>query len=164
MGIEVDCANVDIIVKLPPPTNVKEVRSFLSHAGFYHWFIKDFSRITRALTQLLKDATFDFFKDCIDAFKLSKEKLTNTPIMIAPNYNLPFELMCGASDFAVGVVLWQRVDKHFQPIHYASKTLNPAQENYTTIKKELLVVVYAFDKLCPYLVLYNHCLSWPFCP
>ena len=82
-----------------------------------------------------------------------KTKLINAPIIIAPNWNLPFEIMCDASDFALGVVLGQRVDKHFQPIYYASKTLNPAKENYTTTEKELLVVVYAFNKFRPYLIL-----------
>ncbi|XP_023756206.1 uncharacterized protein LOC111904710 [Lactuca sativa] len=154
MGIEVDRAKVDTIAKLPPPTNVKGVRIFLGHVGFYRRFIKDFSKITRPLTQLLlKDAPFEFSKESLDAFHLLKEKLTITPIMIAPNWSLPFELMCDSSDYAVGAVLGQRIDKLFQPIYYASKTLNPTQENYNTTEKELLAVVYAFDKLRPYLVL-----------
>ncbi|GJX74224.1 reverse transcriptase domain-containing protein [Tanacetum coccineum] len=73
--------------------------------------------------------------------------------MIKPDWSLPFEIMCDASDYAVGAVLGQRIDKHFKPIHYASKTMNEAQENYTTTKKELLAVVFAFDKFCQYLVL-----------
>ena len=106
------------------------------------------------MTQLiLKDAPFDFSKECLDAFHLLKEKLTTTPIMIAPNRNIPFELMCDASDYAVGSILEQRIDKHFQTIYYASKTLNPTQVNYTATEKELLAMVYAFDKFRPYLVL-----------
>ena len=66
--------------------------------------------------------------------------------MIKPDWSLPFEIMCDASDYAVGAVLGQRKDKHFQPIHYASKTMNEAQENYTTTEKELLAVIFAFDK------------------
>ncbi|KAJ0540924.1 putative nucleotidyltransferase, Ribonuclease H [Helianthus annuus] len=73
--------------------------------------------------------------------------------MIAPDWKLPFEIMCDASHFAVGAVLGQRKDKHFHPIYYASKTLYDAQENYTTTEKELLAVVFAFDKFCSYLVL-----------
>ncbi|GKD55270.1 reverse transcriptase domain-containing protein [Tanacetum coccineum] len=73
--------------------------------------------------------------------------------MIKPDWSLPFEIMCDASDYAVGAVLGQRINKHFKPIHYASKTMNEAQENYTTTKKELLAVVFAFDKFCQYLVL-----------
>nr|GFA87839.1 reverse transcriptase domain-containing protein [Tanacetum cinerariifolium] len=74
------------------------------------------------------------------------EKLTEAPILIAPNWDQPFELMCDASNYAVGAVLGQRVEKHFWPIHYASKTMNQAETNYTTTKKEMLVVVYAFEK------------------
>ena len=110
--------------------------------------------MARPLTRLLeKDAPFEFDEACLTAFDLIKQKLTQAPIMITPNWNLPFEIMCDASDSAVGAVLGQRKDKHFQPIHYASKTLTPAQENYTTTEKELLAVVFAFDKFRPYLIL-----------
>ncbi|GJR10338.1 reverse transcriptase domain-containing protein [Tanacetum coccineum] len=80
-------------------------------------------------------------------------KLTQAPILVAPDWDLPFEIMCDASDFAVGAVLGQRKTKHFQPIHYASKTMTEAQAHYTTTEKELLAVVYAFEKFWPYLVL-----------
>ncbi|KAD3336856.1 hypothetical protein E3N88_32375 [Mikania micrantha] len=110
--------------------------------------------IARPMTQLLeKDAPFVFSDECLLAFKLLKEKLVNAPIMIVPDWSLPFELMCDASDFAVGAVLGQRKDKHFHPIYYASKTLNDAQEHYTTTEKELLAVVFAFEKFRSYLVL-----------
>ena len=154
MGIQVDKAKIDTIAKLPPPTSVRAVRSFLGHAGFYRRFIQDFSKITRPLTKLLeKDAPFVFSDDCMSAFTTLKEKLTNAPIMVAPGWNFPFELMCDASDYAVGAVLGQRINKHFRPIYYASKTLTDAQENYTTTEKELLAVVFAFDKFRAYLVL-----------
>nr|GFA47653.1 reverse transcriptase domain-containing protein [Tanacetum cinerariifolium] len=76
-----------------------------------------------------------------------------SPILIAPNWDLPFELMCDASDFAIGAVLGQRHEKHFKPIHYASKTMNDAETNYTTIEKEMLAVVYAFKKFRSYLIM-----------
>ncbi|GJR96947.1 reverse transcriptase domain-containing protein [Tanacetum coccineum] len=82
-----------------------------------------------------------------------RKKLTEAPILIAPDWDLPFELMCDASDFAIGAVLGQRKNKHFQPIHYASKTMNEAQTHYTTTEKELLAVVYAFEKFRSYLVM-----------
>ncbi|GJS78936.1 reverse transcriptase domain-containing protein [Tanacetum coccineum] len=82
-----------------------------------------------------------------------KKKLTEAPILVVPDWNLPFELMCDASDFAIGAVLGQRRSKHFQPIHYASKTMTEAQIHYTTTEKEMLAVVYAFEKFRPYLVL-----------
>ncbi|GJR45509.1 reverse transcriptase domain-containing protein [Tanacetum coccineum] len=85
---------------------------------------------------------FIFSDDCIRAFQTLKDRLTEAPILIAPNWDLPFELMCDASDFAIGAVLGQRHEKHFRPIHYASKTLIEAQTNYTTTEKELLAIVY----------------------
>ncbi|GKG00510.1 reverse transcriptase domain-containing protein, partial [Tanacetum coccineum] len=80
-------------------------------------------------------------------------KLTQAPILVAPDWDLPFEIMCDASDFAVGAYLGQRKTKHFQPIHYAIKTMTEAQAHYTTTEKELLAVVYAYEKFRPYLVL-----------
>ncbi|GJU56588.1 reverse transcriptase domain-containing protein [Tanacetum coccineum] len=153
-GIEVDRAKVNVIAKLPHPTTVKGVRSFLGHAGFYRRFIQDFSKIARPMTHLLeKETPFVFSKDCIDAFQTLKKKLTEAPILVVPDWNLPFELMCDASDFTIGAVLGQQKTKHFQPIHYASKTMTEAQIHYTTTEKEMLAVVYAFEKFRPYLVL-----------
>nr|GFB22350.1 DNA-directed DNA polymerase [Tanacetum cinerariifolium] len=106
------------------------------------------------MTHLLeKETPFVFSKDCIDAFETLKKKLIEAPILVVPDWNLPFELMCDFSDFAIGTVLRQRKTKHFQPIHYASKTMTKSQIHYTTTKKEMLVVVYAFEKFRPYLVL-----------
>nr|GEY53716.1 hypothetical protein [Tanacetum cinerariifolium] len=109
---------------------------------------------TRPMTHLLeKDILFVFSKDCIDAFETLKKKLTEAPILVVPDWNLPFELMCDASDFAIGVVLGKRKTKHFQPIHYASKTMTEAQMHYTTTEKDMLAVMYAFENFQPYLVL-----------
>nr|GEZ15257.1 reverse transcriptase domain-containing protein [Tanacetum cinerariifolium] len=140
-GIEVDKAKVDVITKLPHPTTVKGIRSFLGHAGFYRRFIKDFSKIARPMTRLLeKDTTFILSQECIEAFQTLKRKLTKAPILIAPDWDMPFELMCDASDFAIGAVLGQCQDKHFRSIHYASKTMTEAECNYTTTEKEMLAV------------------------
>ncbi|GJY59294.1 reverse transcriptase domain-containing protein [Tanacetum coccineum] len=153
-GIEFDRAKVNVIAKLPHPTTVKGVRSFLGHAGFYRRFIQDFSKIARPMTHLLeKETPFVFSKDCIDAFQTLKKKLTEAPILVVPDWNLPFELVCDASDFAIGAVLGQRKMKHFQLIHYASKIMTEAQIHYTTMENEMLAVVYAFEKFRPYLVL-----------
>nr|GEW62810.1 reverse transcriptase domain-containing protein [Tanacetum cinerariifolium] len=120
-GLEVDRAKVDVISKLPHPTTVKGVRSFLGHAGFYGRFIQDFSKISRPMTHLFeKETPFVFSKDCMDAFETLKKKLIEAPILVVPDWNLPFELMYDASDFAIGVVLGQQKTKHFQPIHYAN--------------------------------------------
>nr|GEV61189.1 hypothetical protein [Tanacetum cinerariifolium] len=153
-GIEVDRAKVDVIAKLPHPTTVKGVRSFLGHTGFYRRLIQDFSKIARPMTHLLeKETPFVFSKECLDAFDTLKKKLIEAPILVVPDWNLPFELMCDASDFTIGAVLGQRKTKHFQPIHYASKTMTEAQIHYTTTEKEMIAVVYAFEKFQPYLVL-----------
>ncbi|CAL2252689.1 unnamed protein product [Prunus armeniaca] len=152
-GIEVDKAKIEIIAKLPPPTSVKGVRSFLGHAGFYRRFIKDFSKISQPLCNLLtKDASFTFDEACLEAFNKLKSLLTSAPIIAAPNWDLPFELMCDASDYAVGAVLGQRKDKLPHVIYYASRTLNDAQLNYATTEKELLAVVFALEKFRSYLV------------
>nr|GEX34035.1 reverse transcriptase domain-containing protein [Tanacetum cinerariifolium] len=140
--IEVDKAKVDIIAKLPHPTTTKGIQSFLGHVGFYRRFIQDFSKIARPMSRLLEKYTpFFFSKECVEAFQTLKRKLTEAPILVAPDWDLPFELMCDASDFSISVILGQRKTKHFQPIHYASKTITDAQAHYTTMEKELLAVM-----------------------
>ena len=152
-GIEVDKAKIEMISKFPSPTNVKIMRQFLGHAGFYRRFIMDFSKITKPLYKLLeKDAKFMWDEDCQRSFEELKAHLTTAPIVRAPNWKLPFEVMCDASDLAIGVVLGQREEGKPYVVYYASKTLNETQRNHTTIEKELLVVVYALDKFRPYLV------------
>ncbi|GJX82658.1 reverse transcriptase domain-containing protein [Tanacetum coccineum] len=118
-GIEVDKAKVDVIAKLPHPTTVKGVQSFLGHAGFYRRFIKDFSKISRPMTHLLeKNTPFIFSDDCIQAFQTLKKKLTEAPILITPDWDLPFELMCDASNFAIGMSSQQK-NKFFKDVkHY----------------------------------------------
>ncbi|GJT23075.1 reverse transcriptase domain-containing protein [Tanacetum coccineum] len=135
-------------------TNIKGVRSFLGHAGFYRRFIKDFSKIALPLTKLLeKDIPFEFDDECQKAFEILKEKLTCALVIVSPNWNLLFELMCDTSDFIVGAVLGQKDGKNFHPIYFASKTLNPAQQKYTVTEKELMAAVFAFDKFISYLIL-----------
>nr|GEV53914.1 hypothetical protein [Tanacetum cinerariifolium] len=152
--IKIDKAKVDVIAKLPHPTTVKGIRSFLSYAGFYRRFIQDFSKIAWSKTHLLeKDTPFFFSKVCVEAFQTLKRKLTKAPILVTPDWDLPFELMCDATDFAIGAVLGQRHEKHFRLIHYASKTMTEAESHYTTTKKEMLAVVYAFEKIWSYLIL-----------
>ena len=152
-GIEVDRAKVETIEKLLLPSSVKGIRSFLGHAGFYRRFIKDFSKIAKPLSILLvQGAPLEFDDQCLQAFLFLKQKLVSTSIVVAPNWNLPFELMCDASDYAIRVVLGQKRDITFQVIYYASWTLNDAQLTYATTEKELLAIVFAFDKFRPYLI------------
>jgi hypothetical protein len=108
-GIKVDKAKVETVEQLPPPMDVKSLRSFLGHAGFYRRFIKDISKITKPLTQLLqKDVAFDFDEKCLAAFRTMKSALVSAPIIQPPDWSQPFEVMCDASDYVVGPVLGQR--------------------------------------------------------
>ncbi|KAL0802302.1 hypothetical protein Bca101_057478 [Brassica carinata] len=107
-GIEVDKAKIDVMISLAPPKTVKDIRSFLGHAGFYRRFIKDFSKIARPLTRLLcKEEIFLFGQECLEAFKKLKSELVSAPIVQPPDWDLPFEIMCDASDYDVGAVLGQ---------------------------------------------------------
>ncbi|KAI3694996.1 hypothetical protein L1987_77983 [Smallanthus sonchifolius] len=115
-------------------------------------FIKGFSVITKPLYNLLlEDVPFEFDENCLNAFHVLKDQLVQALILQSPEWNLPFEVMCYASDYAVGAVLGQKVDKRPFVIYYASKTLSGAQLNYTTTEKELLAVVYALDKFRSYI-------------
>ncbi|CAM8890151.1 unnamed protein product [Rhodiola kirilowii] len=152
-GIEVDKSKIDLIKTLPYPSTVRDIQSFLGHAGFYRRFIKDFSKKALPLSTLLqKEVPFEFTNTCKEAFDELKKALTSTPVIQTPDWKKPFEIMCDASDFAVGAVLGQKIDKKTGVIYYASRTLDPAQRNYSTTEKELLAVVFALEKFRPYLL------------
>ena len=132
-GLEVDQTKIAVIKTLMSPTTVKGIKSFLGHAEFYRRFIKDFSKISKPLCRLLeKDANFDFDESCRSAFEEIKSRLVSAPIMLTPNWNNEFEIMCDASDYAIGALLGQRIEKIFKAIYYANKTFNEAHENYST--------------------------------
>jgi hypothetical protein len=142
-----------MVEQLPPPTDVKSLRSFLGHAGFYRRFIKDFSKISKPLTHILqKDVAFNFDEKCLAAFRTLKSALVSAPIIQPPDWSQPFEIMCDASDYAVGAVLGQRKEGRVHTVYYARKTLSGAQLNYATTEKELLAVVFAFKKFRSYIV------------
>jgi hypothetical protein len=101
-GIKVDKVKIEVIEQLPPPVNVKGIRSFLGHTGFYRRFIKDFLQISRPLTNLLaKDVPFEFIDECLNAFHTLKKALISAPIIQPPDWSLPFEIMCNASDWSL---------------------------------------------------------------
>ncbi|MDV3143405.1 MAG: RNase H-like domain-containing protein, partial [Sweet potato little leaf phytoplasma] len=104
-GLEVDRAKIEVIERLEPPSSVKGIQSFLGHVGFYRKFIKDFSKIIKPLCNLLcTDHVFDFNADCRKVFQTLRVVLVSVPILCAPNWSLPFEVMCDASDVAVGTI------------------------------------------------------------
>ena len=153
-GLEVDRAKIEVIQALPPPTTLRTLRGFLGHAGFYRRFILNFAKISKPLTNYLSsksnDITLD--EDALAAFEELKRALTHAPILQAPDWSLPFEIMCDAFDYAVGAILGQRREKKPVAIYYARKTLSDAQRNYSTIEKELLAVIFAVDKFRSYLL------------
>ena len=138
---------------MPCPKDIKGIRSFLGHAVFIGGSLRTFLKsLGLWLIYCKKDIPFVFDDDCVEAFETLKKALITTPIVQPPDWNLPFEIMCDASDYVVGAVLGQRVGKKLNVIHYASKTLDSAQGNYATIEKEFLAVVFACDKFRPYIV------------
>ena len=152
-GIEVDKAKVELISNLPTPKCVKDIRSFLGHAEFYRRFIREISVIAYPLCNFLaKDVTFKWSQTCEIAFDKLKTMLVSPPIMLSPNWDLPFEIMRDTSDYAIGVVLRQREDKNSFLIYYARKTLDSTQSDYTTTEKEFLVVVFALEKFRSYII------------
>ncbi|RDX83356.1 Retrovirus-related Pol polyprotein from transposon 17.6, partial [Mucuna pruriens] len=134
-----------MITSLPNPTLVREVFSFLGHAGFYRRFIKNFNKIALPLSKLLqKNVAFEFDQHCIEAFQEMEKRITSAPILQAPTRTSHSSLS----------VLVQRagVGKPVHVIAYASRIMDPAQLNYTTTKKELLAIVFALDKFHSYLL------------
>jgi hypothetical protein len=101
---------------------------------------------------LAKDAPFEFDDECLNTFQILKKALISALIIQPPDWLLPFEIMCDASDYVMGVVLGQTKDRKHHAISYASKTLSGPQLNYATTKKELLAIVFAIDKFISYLV------------
>nr|GEX68363.1 reverse transcriptase domain-containing protein [Tanacetum cinerariifolium] len=166
-GIKVDKAKVDVITKLPHPTTVKdkmlqrckdtnlslnwEKSHFMVKEGIVlgHKISKNKIEVDIAKVDVISKLPHPVF----EVFSITLKKLTKALILIAPNWELPFELMCDASDFSIGTVLGKRHEKHFKPIQYASKTMNDVESNYTTIEKVMLAVVYAFEKFWSYLIM-----------
>ena len=105
-GLEVDKAKIEVIQNLPLPTTLRDLRIFLGHVGFYRRFIRDFAKVSKLLTTLLcTDKDFFIDKEGERAFEMLKLALIEAPILQSPNWDLPFEIMCNASDYAVGAVL-----------------------------------------------------------
>ncbi|XP_076935794.1 uncharacterized protein LOC143602641 [Bidens hawaiensis] len=136
---EISSENEAGSVEKPAPLELKVILSHLEYA-----YLDEGSNLPVIVSSKLTEE---------EKSKLIYEKLVSAPILCSPDWSLLFELMRDSSDYTVGAVLGQKRDKHFHPIYYASKTLNDARENYTTTEKELLAVVFAFDKFRSYLVL-----------
>jgi hypothetical protein len=102
----VDKVKIEVIEQLQSPTNVNGIHNFLGHVGFYRRFIKNFSQIARPLMHLLtNDVPFVFMEKCLQSLRTLKKALISAPVIQPPDWHLPFEIMCDASDYAVGAVL-----------------------------------------------------------
>lgn len=129
--IEVDKAKIEVMVQLQPLRNVKDVIIFMGRAGFYRRFIKDFSKLARPMTRILcKKTEFDFDEERLKDLQLIKVALTSSLIVQAPNWDYPFEIMSGASDYAVGAIFGQKIDKKLHVIYYASRTIDDAHVEF----------------------------------
>ena len=151
-GIQVDRAKIEAIERLPPPRDIKGIRRFLGHVGFYRRFVKNFSKTARPLTNLLQnDVNFNFDEKCLTSFNLLKQALLEGPIIKPPNCKKPFELFCEASHEAIGAILCQYDGDDLNIIQHASRTLNGAQKNYPMAEKEFFIVVFSCDKFRSYI-------------
>jgi hypothetical protein len=152
-GLEVDKAKIDVISSFSYPSCMREVRSFIGHGDLYRCFIKDFSKIIAPLCKLLaKEVDFVFDQACKNTHNELKRRVTSTPIIQPPNWDEPFEIMCDVSDYAVWVVLGQRIKKNLHVIAYVFCMLDEAKCNYHTTKKKLFVVVFALEKFRSYVL------------
>jgi hypothetical protein len=152
-GVKPDDQKIKAVVEFPTPQTQKDIKSFLGLAGYYRKFIADFSAIARPLTQLLKkENNWIWTEKEQTSFDLLKLKLTNTPLLQYPDFSKQFILTTDASSYALGAILSQGKLGHDKPIAYASRTLNQAEQNYATVEKELLAIIWACKHFRPYLI------------
>lgn len=152
-GVEPDPEKIRCVKEHPTPRNVVEIKQFLGLSGYYRRFIKDYSRISKPLTSLLKkNVPFEWTIEAQTAFDMLKEKLINAPILQYPNFEKEFILTTDASQFAIGSILSQGIPGQDLPVAYASRTLNKAEQAYSTTEKELLSIVWAVKHFRPYLL------------
>lgn len=151
-GVKPNPDKIEIIKHWPLPKTEKELRGFLGILGYYRKFIKDFAKIAKPLTNSLRKGeklchTEEFMK----AFNKCKNILTSSDILQYPDFTKPFILTTDASNHAIGAVLSQGQIGRDRPIAFASRTLNKTEENYSTIEKELLGIVWGCKHFRPYL-------------
>ncbi|XP_036148743.1 uncharacterized protein LOC118647611 [Monomorium pharaonis] len=151
-GVRPDPNKVEAVIKFPVPKNVKNIKQFLGLVGYYRKFIPNFSKIAKPLTDLLKkDTIFNWQQKHTEAFDILRLSLCSEPILQYPDFNKPFTLTTDASGYAIGGVLSQTCTGQDLPVAYTSRTLNKAEQNYSTIEKECLAIIYCINHFRPYL-------------
>jgi hypothetical protein len=152
-GISVDLGKVRDMLNWMPPTNVSKIQSFLGLAGYYRWFINDFSMIATPMMKLLeKNKAFEWTVECQASFEELKKRLTSAPMLVLPDVTKKFDIYCNASRRELGCVLMQEG----QVVCYAPRQLRKHEENYTTHDPELAAVVHALQIWRHYLI-GHHC-------
>lgn len=140
------------LTDIKTPKNPKDIKSFLGLVGYYRKFIPQFAKISKPLTKLLnKEAKFEWTDACQESFQNLKSALTSEPILQYPDFNKPFVLTTDASNVAISSVLSQDENGKDFPVSYYSRTLNKAEQNYSTTGKELLAIVDSVKHFRPYL-------------
>ncbi|CAD6236937.1 GSCOCG00012487001-RA-CDS [Cotesia congregata] len=151
-GVRPDPKKTDAVKKFPVPNSFKKVREFLGLTGYYRRFIDNYAKISKPLTSLLqKDATFEWGEKQAEAFETLKNKLIQTPILQFPDFSREFIITTDACDYGIGACLSQGEINKDKPVSYASRLLNSAERNYSTIEKEMLAIIYAVNKFRPYI-------------
>lgn len=167
--LRTDPKKIEAIRAIPPPRNVREVRSFLGTAGWYRRFIPNFSSLTAPLSNLIsKGPKFKMTEEAIESFDKLKQLLNTAPVIVHPNFKEHFYLQCDASNYGIGAVLYQKDENgNEKPISYFSQKLNSAQMNYSVTEKECLAAVLAIKRfrsyieLMPFAVITDHAsLKW----
>ena len=157
-GIKPDPSLISTVTQFPPPTNIKQVQAFLGLTGYYRRFIRNYAKIAEPLLKLLRsqkstprNASLPWNLDCTSAFHILKDRLISPPIMRPPNFSFPFILELDACEYGIGCILTQEYDHHKYVIAYASRTLSPAERNYSSVEREALAIVWATKHFRQYL-------------
>ncbi|KAL6420931.1 hypothetical protein ACFW04_013610 [Cataglyphis niger] len=151
-GVKPDPNKIKSISEFPIPKNEKNIKQFLGLAGYYRRFIPQFSKTAKPLTDLLKkNNTFNWQQRQTEAFNILRNALCSEPVLQYPDFTKPFVLTTDASGYAIGGVLSQGQIGKDLPIAYTSRVLNTAEQNYSTIEKECLAIIYCTNHFRPYL-------------